>query len=131
MTKKLKLSVIMIACLALLLTFTGCASKENKEVAGKYNLTKMTCVNLPDLNASLYEYNYIILKENGKYEIENKAAATTISQVGSYVVDGTKITFMTRDGCRKVKEEYIIENGVIKMNVTINNYYVVMELTKE
>lgn len=135
MIKKLKLSVVMIACLALLLTFSGCnTSKETKAAAGRYDLTLLTCDTLPTLNAGLYElyeYNYIILTENGKYEIENKSGSTTVSQKGTFSVEGSKITFVTRDGCTKITEEYILENNVIKMKVMIETYEVEMELTKK
>lgn len=127
-----KMISLMSICFMMLLCLVGCSKSE---VVGKYNLTSIS--GAPGLTASLYEYNYVELKGNGSYYLENKVKnnSTITSQKGSYEIDEelTKLTLITKNGNTEVKEiaNYNKERHTFTLRTSLYGYNITMVFTKE
>lgn len=112
------------------LMFAACGlSDAEKELVGKYNLSSIT--GIPGVSVSSYEYNYIDLKSNGKYELKNKVESTVTEQTGKWsYADGT-ITFKVSNMSTSVTEEYSVIDGKIVITLSTDGMNVRMEFTRE
>lgn len=124
--------VLMVVAALLMFSLFGCVSQEEKDAVGKYNLTSISGIS--GVTVSSYEYNYIELKSNKTYHIENKVGATVTQQDGKWSIKDEKITLKITSGATTATAEYKIANNVITMTDSIvvsgTTYNVTMKLTK-
>lgn len=117
----------------MIVTLASCGSKVPSEVVGKYNLTEIS--GIPGISVSTYEYNYVELKSNGKYYLENKVYGTVTSQEGTFEINDemTELTLITKNGSTSVKEtaSYDKETYTFVLEEGIEGYTISMTFVKE
>ncbi len=107
------LLALVMMCVCML---TGC----KKGVEAKFNLVEIN--GIPGVTASSYEYNYIVLHKNGKYEIENKIGSAVTKQSGTYKINDDEITFITKVGAATSEEVYKYDGKTLIMETTMQGY---------
>lgn len=101
--------------------------------AGKYELESIKGLEDKGVTKDSYEYNYILLKADGHYEIKNKINKKKTSKKGVWYVEDGKVHFESRMmlGFVKTHDEGEIKNGTITMRVANESSEIVMILKKK
>jgi len=105
----------------------ACDSQEKKDAVGKYNLTSIT--GIPGVTPSLFEYNYIIFKDDGFYELKNKVEDVVTEQTGTWYI--TEGVIKARPYMSANTQEISKANDVLTMSFDDDGVMVTMEFTKE
>lgn len=112
--KMFKKVFIVFLCVLATIFLTACS--KYKEEAGTYELTSIS----GDVTMSMFKEYKIVLKADGKYEIN--ASYTTTTQTynakGTFDIKDGKINLYTKNGAQTITETYDFDGETIKMNAS-------------
>ncbi|GHV00298.1 hypothetical protein FACS1894211_07310 [Clostridia bacterium] len=111
---KILLLAVLVATLSAALA--ACASQEEKDAAGKYEL--FSAAGIPGVTASTYEYSYIELKSNRTYHIENKVGSAVTQQDGKWSLKDGQVTFKQSSLNTSVTEVYTLSDDMLTIETT-------------
>lgn len=123
-----KVSIVFLCVLA---TISLSACSKYKEEAGTYEMTSIS----GDVTMSMFKEYKIVLKANGKFEIN--ASYTTTTQTynakGTFDIKDGKINLYTKNGALTITETYDFDGETIKMNASADgiSFYAVFTKVKD
>ena len=128
-----KLIIKFVMFFFVMFSFTAC-NFAPKEMVGRYNLTEIK--GIPGVSVNTYEYNYIELKSDLTYHLENKAFNQITAQDGTWTYDKStqELTFICHVNESTYSKDIATYNPEAKtftLKSTVDTYSVSFTFTLE
>lgn len=125
------LKAFFIACCVILISTTiiACRKLSDAELlaVGRYDLTAIHGES--KVLVSDFDYNHILLDEEGKFKIENKSAGVEYIAKGKWSLDGETLT-MKMSGAFTKKETHQLKDNKILLFGELDGKEITLEYTK-